>query len=470
VRTPTRGLALVVAAALLAVIWSNYGPFLVSPGPYHWSVTVANATFNFGFGLLWVLVVAVTFQREPGGRMWKLILAFLVLNGSWVLGFLESELAWTLSELLGPAASFVLVLLVLAFPTGQLRDRADRALIGVILTIVGPMQVLAFLFYDPGWVDCGPADWCPRNLLMVARNDDIVAVLRTPGLLAPILGIAAAGEVIRHWRNASPAARRTLAPVAFGMPLVFLILGAWWVAPALDRDDIRVFMLQNKVFDVPSYLTPSLFLLGVARARLARGGVADLIVELGRGVPLGGLQPLLARVLRDPTLELAYAAPDGVGFVDAAGRPYALPAADSGRVVKTLDGDEEPLGVLVHDPALQREDPELLDAVASVARLAIENERLAAQVRAQLDEVRASHARIEAAADAERRKVERDLHDGAQQRLVALADRLERARGEALATDALIDDAATQLRAAVAEVRSLSRGGAPIADREAPVP
>ena len=123
-----------------------------------------------------------------------------------------------------------------------------------------------------------------------------------------------------------------------------------------------------------------------------------------------------------------------------------------------IERDGEALAVLVHDRTIDEQDPGLVEAVASAARLAIENEQLTARVRAQLEEVRASRARIVEAGDEERRKVERDLHDGAQQRLVALAMRLERARATAEGSTQLIEEATAELREAIAEVRSLARG------------
>jgi signal transduction histidine kinase len=171
------------------------------------------------------------------------------------------------------------------------------------------------------------------------------------------------------------------------------------------------------------------------------------------------LRDTLARALRDPTLVLAFPAPTGVGFVDPAGQPVAVPeTATADRGVARLEREGETLAVLVYDPAIEREDPGRIDAVGSVARLALENERLAAQVRAQLEEVRGSRARIVEAADAERRRIERDLHDGAQQRLVALVMRLDQARSGSAGAEALIDATTAELLTAVKEVRDLARG------------
>ena len=157
-------------------------------------------------------------------------------------------------------------------------------------------------------------------------------------------------------------------------------------------------------------------------------------------------------------MELAFASPSGTGFVDTAGQPTVLPETDESRMITRLVRDGELLGVMVHDPTIEAEDPGLVEAVGSVARLALENERLAAHVRAQLEEVRASRMRIVEAADAERRRVERDLHDGAQQRLVALAMRLQLAKETTIGASALLDEATAELQTAIGEVRGLARG------------
>ena len=203
---------------------------------------------------------------------------------------------------------------------------------------------------------------------------------------------------------------------------------------------------------------PIAILLSVLRLRLNRGRIAELVVQLGQGVPIGRLGDVLARTLGDPTVQLAFATPSGSGFVDTAGQPIELPKTDELRMVTRLERDGQLLGVMVHDPTIEAEDPGLVEAVGSVARLALENERLAAQVRAQLEEVRASRIRIIEAGDAERRRVERDLHDGAQQRLVALAMRLQLAKETTTGASALLDEATAELHTAIGEVRGLARG------------
>ena len=164
----------------------------------------------------------------------------------------------------------------------------------------------------------------------------------------------------------------------------------------------------------------------------------------------------LARALGDPTLELAYRLDNG-RYVDAAGRAIELPQ-EGDRAVTALAAGGEEIAVLIHDRALL-DEPGLVESVRTTAGLVLENERLAAQVRSQLVEVRASRARIVAAADAERRRIERNLHDGAQQRLVTLsmALGLEASRADEGAAGSL-SRAQDEVEQAIGELRSLARG------------
>jgi signal transduction histidine kinase len=166
----------------------------------------------------------------------------------------------------------------------------------------------------------------------------------------------------------------------------------------------------------------------------------------------------LAGALGDPTLEIAYRLGDGL-YVDPAGRPVELPR-DPGRAVTAVTAGGEEVAVLVHDPALL-DEPALVESVRATAALVLEIERLAAEVRSQLAEVRASRERIVSAADAERRRIERNLHDGAQQRLVTLsvALGLEASRVDSAAAAAdVLSRAQDEVEQAITELRDLARG------------
>jgi signal transduction histidine kinase len=208
---------------------------------------------------------------------------------------------------------------------------------------------------------------------------------------------------------------------------------------------------------------PLAFLLGLLRTRISRSAVGDLVIELGQeSMPSSGLRDALARRLGDPSLEIAYRIDERDGWVDGSGRPFEMPVANGDRIATVLELDGEPIAALIHDEAL-REEPELVEAVVSAARLAVTNERLQARVRAQLETVRRSRARVVAAADEERRRLERDLHDGAQQHLVGLSLLLALAEEQVAAGDGpegmrLLGEARAEAQDALAELRDLARG------------
>ena len=172
------------------------------------------------------------------------------------------------------------------------------------------------------------------------------------------------------------------------------------------------------------------------------------------------MREMLAEQLGDRSLNIAYWLPEREIFVDERGHQVALPAAGSGRTWTAVDHEGNRVAAIVHDAELDA-TPELVHAAASAAALALDNERLKADLRARLEELRHSRRRIVEAADDARRRIERDLHDGAQQQLVSLALdlRLLRARlkddPEAAAT---VEELADKLALALAELRELARG------------
>ena len=413
-------------------------------------------------GIAWMLVLLVSLVRDPRGRLWKVILLLLIADRIDTLGYAPDSLVWSVARVTDALGIPVAVWLVLAYPSGRLRTRYDRGVV-LFVWLVYAAWVLKEVVLAGDWWALGCAPDCVHNVIVVAPNRELHE-LATNGILVILAAVVAPLVLIgiwRHWRAAGAAGRRTLLPVV----VAIAVYAGFQVAETLGQ----VFQLQpvTAFFDGPSgtvvhVIAPSLLPLGVLLVTVLaiwrRTRIADLVVELGRGVPVGGLRDVLARTLGDPSLQLAFAAPSGPGFVDAAGLQVELPSTGSSRQVTRLERDGDLLGILVHDPAIEADEPGLADAVGNAARLALENERLAAQVRAQLEEVRASRTRIVEAADAERRRVERDLHDGAQQRLVALALRLQVAKETMSGGTSLLDEATAELRTAIGEVRGLARG------------
>jgi signal transduction histidine kinase len=177
----------------------------------------------------------------------------------------------------------------------------------------------------------------------------------------------------------------------------------------------------------------------------------------------GPVRELLAESLGDRTLSIAYWLPDRGIFVDEAGHPVRLPDPGSGRAWTAVERDGSRVAAILHDAELDT-GPELVQAAAAAASLALDNERLKADLRARVEELRVSRVRIVEAADAARRRIERDLHDGAQQQLVSLALdlRMLKTRLHDAETAGVVDELAEKLGVALAELRELARGIHPV--------
>jgi len=214
---------------------------------------------------------------------------------------------------------------------------------------------------------------------------------------------------------------------------------------------------------VPFALVPYLFLYTLVRTRMIQSGaVGELMARLGETPQRGELRDALARALGDPSVELVYWLPEDQRFVDARGHLVALPPPSSGRAVTKVERDGECVAAIIYDAILHDEQPGYVDAVGAAASLALENERLDAELRSKVEELRASRERMLSIGLEERRRLERDLHDGAQQRLVSMAlnMRLARARlrDDPVGAERLLDGAGDELEAALGELRELARG------------
>jgi signal transduction histidine kinase len=448
--------ALLVAAAMAALVIG--GQVILQTTPYElWrTVTPSERLTALVIEAVWIVAVVTLMVRQPASALWKVLLLTTAVGQIWLLWYLPVEprtLIVLPVYLLGELWAAVFIHLVIAYPTGRLQDRFDRWFVPFVYVFAIGFKVAA-LVVQPN--DCDPVCDDPIRFLPSDGNWDLV---RFGGLaLVPAFMLVSLVELWRHRQRLGPGGRRQVAPMLIAAPLWCVGTFAGYFADAfLDAAAQDATHTTNVLSIVQSLSIPVAIMVGAFQARLARANVADLAVQLGRGVAVGGLRDVLARAVRDPSLVLAFPAPADGGYVGADGQPID-PATFRGRTITQVDRDGELLAVLVDDPAIVEDDPGLIEAVGSVARLALENERLAAQVRAQLDEVRASRQRIVEAADAERRRLERDLHDGAQQRLVALAMRLDVARQAGGGSSELLDEATVELRAAVAEVRDLARG------------
>jgi signal transduction histidine kinase len=394
-------------------------------------------------GLAWALTgAAVVTLERPRRRRARLLLgaAALALLGA-DLEWASAHALWTLGLILEQLWIAFLAALLLAFPEGRSSRPVRWVMAGIIaVTLAGQA---AGVVVDPD----------ARDLLSVAPHESVAhAVDRTQELAGFALALVVLLLVLRQLFALRGAARRSQAPL-LAAAAVAISVGLVWLGSVISSDASRSSF--ETIARVIVVLLPVGVVAAILWSRLRRPEASELVVEL-RAQTAATMGEHLAEALSDPTLEIAYRLGDGL-YVDAAGRPVELPR-DPARAVTAITAGGEEVAVLIHDPALL-DEPALVESVCATAALVLEIERLGAEVRSQLAEVRASRERIVSAADAERRRIERDLHDGAQQRLVTLsvALELESTRVDAAAADVL-SRAQDDVEQAIAELRDLARG------------
>ena len=293
---------------------------------------------------------------------------------------------------------------------------------------------------------------CPENLLLVTDDQTVQSVLETLLGFGGVAMLAGVGFVlVRRWRRSGPMQRRALAPVAWTGAAV-AVAGLASIVPQLMGDEGLADVSDTVLIGLITAV-PFAFLAGLLRSSISRAGALGALMER---VGTADVRDALAGALGDPGLELAFWLPARGEYVDADGHRADL----SGRAVTEIEHDGEKVAAIVHDPALL-DEPELVRAAGAAAALALHNQRLDAELRARYEELRASRARLVAAGDDARRRIERDLHDGAQQHLVSLALTLRLAR---LATEdgtkaaGFLDAGIDALKLGLAELRELARG------------
>jgi signal transduction histidine kinase len=399
------GVAFGIAAEWIYFGWGD---------PRHWVPDLITGWTFIACGL-------VAWSRRPESRSGALMAA---TGFTWFLGNLAGSgidpVDW-----LGAHALYLyrgpLVHLLVTYPSGRLASRLDRAAVAV--------------------------GYAAAVLTPVWRSELATIVL------AVLLVVVCARSYLRAVGPARRARRLALWAAA-GLGLVLAGGAAARLAvPPGEASEPSLLALQAALCALAGGL-----LAGLLSSSWERAAVTDLVVELGESRS-GTLRDELARALGDPTLKVGYWLPNEGAFVDSAGRSFALPDSGAERSVTMIEGEGRPIAALVHDPAVL-DDPGLRDAVSSAARLAVANARLQAEVRAQVAELRASRRRILEAGDAERRRLELRLREGAQRRLELLAEQLGRTRltARSAAATERIDRTETQLARTREELRRLAHG------------
>ena len=410
------------------VVWSLFGPFIswgfVGTGLYAW----------------W---------RRPESRFGLLLVA---LGYAWLLAPLpaaSSPVIFTAGIVVGALWGPLLAHALLSFPTGRLRNRRERALVMFAYAVVPLASVPALLVADADVVyTCdGP---CPENVLLIEKDTALGEAIE--GVASGVVMATALLVVvflILRWRAAGRSERRSLAPLfASGGGTLALV-----VVPGVTGVEAFTWLAF-----VAFAATPFAFLAGLVRADVSQSrGVRSLVARLADLREPADLRDALADALGDPALRLAFWLPDQERYVDAGGAPMV---AGDDRMITEIERDGRRIAAIVHDRELA-EHTETVRAAGAAAALLLENQRLEAELRAHIAELRASRTRIVEAADIERRRLERNLHDGAQARLVVLTLNLRMGRAgveDGTPAAALIDASIDEVRASLEELRELARG------------
>ena len=407
----------------------------------------------------------IVWQLRPDSRTGILLTAWPVTDLLHDLPYVFSTSALAVTVGYASAALGVPVFaqLILSYPSGRLSSLADRVLISTAWAYAIFFGLVGAVFYDPRPMWESTFLWYRDHAVPFTHlggydptgldpvRDWLLAALVVPFLVLLVLKLV----------RTTPMGRRIVLPLALAGAFTAI---QFTVQVAFFGGAVNSWSEAHKVWfwivTLASLAVPVSLAAGLLWGRRARAAVADLVVALEHAPP-GSVRDALARALGDPTLQLALWLPERGSYVDGHGRPFALPAPGRERAVTVLGPAEAPVAALVHDPVLL-ERPALLKSAGAAARLALENERLQAALRAQLAELRASRARILTAGDEERRRLERNLHDGAQQRLLSIGLALQLIRGE-LGSElngaaALLGEAEAELGEALAELRELAQG------------
>jgi signal transduction histidine kinase len=461
-------LALAAAGAAFGVAAILAGR--ADPGWWFAGESAAAAVLELAAGLALLVVGAIACWRRPDSAFGPLLalagVAWFVPE--WNNPDAGGSFTFTAALALGAAAPPLVAHAALAYPAGRLRSRAERAAVAAAyIACLGLAGLLPAALFDPAAQGCGD---CPANLLLVTSEAGLAVDLQRLGLRLGAL-FAVMLVLLAVWRTARASVAELLltAPVLAAAGLYLLAVAAQF-AHASDRG-----FLENDVLWLWAVQAAALIILALAvclqwaRGRRTRSALAALVVDLERSPAPGGLRAALARRLGDPSLEILHRLPDG-RLVDAAGRPSSPPPDRELTPLVSSPSTPAPgvppagrtLAVLAHRPGLIA-DQAVAEAVVSGARLALDNQRLQAELGAQLEDLRRSRARIVEAADRERRRLERDLHDGAQQRLVALSLAIGLAMAERGDADPRLLKAQAEVNKLLADLRELAHGIYPVA-------
>jgi signal transduction histidine kinase len=414
-----------------------------------------------------VAVGIYAIRRNAASRFARLLIAVGFLWAPSLFAASDDSVLYSIGRIGSWLVLLSAVILILTFPSGQVVGRTARGLTAAAVALVAvlylPTVLLVEHYPDPSpWSACRHV--CPSNAFSVVGSEpgvihSIVAPVRE--LAALLVFVGASGVLSARIARASRAMRRTLVPVAVGALIAMTASAAYLVLRRADQWSAAT----TTVGYIAALAIPGLvagFLVGLIRWRIVGNRALRLLTEeFGEASSGSRVRDLIAEAIGDPSLEIAYWTGDPGHWADESGAPVHLPRDDPTRAVTEISARGRPVAALQHDPAHVGE-PTVREVAGGFALMALENRRLEAELHVSLRELRESRARILHAVDLERQRIEHDLHDGAQQRLVALRVSLEVAR-ETLEDDPeaagdMLAKLGSDVKATLDEVRALARG------------
>jgi signal transduction histidine kinase len=422
-------------------------------------------------GLSFIGTGAFAWWRRPHNRFGLLM---TTVGFAWFAAGLSesnSELLFTIGTYLGPLYVAVVVHMMLAFPAGRLETVAQRATVAAAYLDVLLVRLPYFLLGG----DLATGEGAPRlgNAFAIVDEPDVAAVFNyTAGFVGVVVLVATLVLMLRKRQASTAPQRRAHAPMLVTGLAVIGLLGLSLLLEVLGVPD-GVARAATLAAMVAFAILPLAFLAGLVRSRYSRAGAVGALIErLNAPEEPGSLREALADALGDRSLMLVYWRSSVGGYVTFDGRPVELPVPGSDRAVTEVVAPRSPIegsgagrriGAIIHDASLQEDEAALVRAVAASTALALDNERLEAELRARVAELQSSRTRLLEVSMFERRRLERDLHDGAQQRLVALSLQLGMAQrrlqdADAESADTLLGAARDELGRALEELRELARG------------
>ena len=444
-RRPTPYLLLAIAlggcaAAAYTVVSALESDYLSEPG--------LRAAFAVWVMLPYIFGGLIAWWRRPGNRFGPLMVAAGFGTFLAMLGWSNVYVLHTVGQTLNFLPPILFLHVFLAFPNGRLERPFERAIVGTAYVTGIGLGFARMLLGGFG----------PNGVFEVATEPGVAAVLERVQLVtSSACALAGIGVLLARRLGAGRPLRRSVALLTDSFAVGLLMIAVLALRAAVGAPGYVT--IQRLTFFVVG-LAPFAFVTGLLHARLARSSVGDLFVELRADPAPADLRDALARALRDPSLTLAYWVPEYGSYACPDGRAVQLPDSDGRRAVRLIERDGVPVAALVHDPAL-RDERELLDAVTAAAGIAIEKSQLSVELRARVEELRGSRARIVEAGQRERQRLERNLHDSAQHRLTALSLQLSLLQ-EQLACDrsaaVQLERARREIDTSLEELREIAHG------------